>query len=847
MPIVDLGGAVSQITSAGSALVSSGSNVPLAQDSGVNFGVIAQDTNVWPGDVGDGVFNTFAPADSFWVPQAIDAARWDRRFPYQLLVVQVDQASGTYSHNGLWQYTLPIAPESMTISMPFASSVEATMGGVVEENSGAPFRTIALSADPGIVPVRGTAASKLEVPDLQALTGGFFAGTIQAGAQAVQSVSDALGFFQGNLMDQGELATGLKGFSGRGTGYYQFNLLRDFLEGYAALRKSPDGKYQRLAFANWKDQTILVCTPVLFEVRRNKSDPLAYPWSLQLRAWRRIQLQGQPTSLDDYQGKGTSPTLLQQVLNVLTEARGVLEDARDVMQSTLGDVTKIFEPIRQTQLLVADALGVGLTVANMPSAITQAVAAEATFSLASTIQAATDTPQIEEARRQARNAVSAKTLSQVQQSLGSSASPAAKTALAASGSYRVQAQIPLRQLQLSPALQRVVQAEVARSRKTQRIDLENHRAAVQGAYDDFADAVGEGSADYDGAAGRTPRPRQRAATDTDFGILFAMSQTVQELSRLALGGAADNTTVLAVQSVAGLARRSGIAFTTPTAKFAVPMPYGITLEQLALRYLGDPNRWMEIAALNGLREPYIDEQGFDLTLTANGRLNQITVADAGALYLGQAVTLRSSSATPTRRRIVDIDDRVPGVATIYLDGDADLARYTVAAHATLHTYLADTVNSTQQIYMPSAGNAADDLTSIKIPGVDGFSDVVRRGGVDLLVTTAGDAAITPDGDWQLAVGLTNLTQRVRVAFATPRGSLPQHPSFGLGIRIGQSVSDMDARAIMEAARGMFAGDPDFTGVHAVSVNQNGPGLTMSIRIGVGVAGQQELLPLSFSS
>ena len=56
-----------------------------------------------------------------------------------------------------------------------------------------------------------------------------------------------------------------------------------------------------------------------------------------------------------------------------------------------------------------------------------------------------------------------------------------------------------------------------------------------------------------------------------------------------------------IEAVAGLARASGIAFTVPTSKFAVPFPYGMTLEMLAAQYLGSRDRWMEIAALNGLR------------------------------------------------------------------------------------------------------------------------------------------------------------------------------------------------------------------------------------------------------
>ena len=62
--------------------------------------------------------------------------------------------------------------------------------------------------------------------------------------------------------------------------------------------------------------------------------------------------------------------------------------------------------------------------------------------------------------------------------------------------------------------------------------------------------------------------------------------------------------------VSALAATSDIAFTIPNSKIQVPVPFGLTMEQIAMRYLGDPQLWLEIATLNDLREPYIDENGF---------------------------------------------------------------------------------------------------------------------------------------------------------------------------------------------------------------------------------------------
>lgn len=793
-------------------------------------------------------FAASAPEDAFWAytEAQIDAARWNKAYPYQLLVLNADDG---YSADGDWSFTLPIPPESMSISTPFAISTSITLGGVVEEHNGAPVRMMTFSGTTGVMPNRDTSASLNNIRNLQNEVFGIAAGTIQNASSALITAATTTGSAQWNLTPSEELDSGAVDSKGRGTGYYQFRLLQQFLERYVSLKKrsTKDARKKRLALAIWKDQAVYVVSPVSFEMRRSATDPLAYQYQMQFKAWRRVSLKPEGVqALASYQSRKNDPSALQSVLNTLSAARAALAGAVSSLEAVRGDVAQVMEIGRQSVLFVKDAIGAAVTVADMPSAIIQdakGVVLDA-VSISGLDPSVVDTAFDPASAFQADAAeVSNGQASSTSGALSKSASSSNSVFKDPVANHRLLDSIPLSQLSIRPETKRKIDAEVERVRRLTRLDFENMRDQLREVANDFADSIGAGSDTFNAAFGRPTVTSTKAPTDQDFDVLFALNSAIMELSRLAVAGAQDDTRLQAIEYVAGLARRSGIAFTTPVGKVAVPFPYGSTLEQLALRYLGDPKRWHEIAALNGLRSPYVDEEGFELPLLTNGRRNQVTLADSARLYVGQPVTLAASNTTKTKRRITKIDVVHQGMVIVHLDGDEDLERFTPMAGAFLHAFTPDTVNSNMQLYIPSATASTDQtLTSKSIPGLNDFTHLLEVGGVDLLLTQAGDLAVTPDGDCKLAVGLANLVQRVRIALSTPRGSLPQHPQYGLGLKAGVSTADLDARGILEAARGLFRDDPSFSGVLSASVQKAGVGARITMN--VGVAGQDIVLPVS---
>lgn len=835
-------------------------------------------------------------ADSFWnFTQEIDPKNWNKAYPYVLHVLQTgvdkerpgsNDSSGNY--HILESFHLPIPPQSLSVDIPFASSTQVTLGGIAEDHNGAPIRTISLSGTTGVMAARANAMSTVgsngQSPVYAGPTSpfGIFSGTAQSARTLVDTAQllatgtprNSFNLYSDNYFDETGDANGNKG--GELTGFYQFHSLSRFLEKYMELRKSEHGHSIRLAFSMYKDQSTYLVTASSFRLERNASDPLSYNYTLNMKAWRRITLVAGAEQALRVEGVN-SPFDFQKMLTKIRLARETLDDLKTTIRAVPGDLdTFIYEPLRQTTLFLKESAGLPVSLADMPAAVCQDLMGAVSDIVSSEIditRSIRSTPgaigrSIGASAQAISNSAteSARRIrSEFAKGFGyndtsSSADPVNKTsesqALVSSGSaassksifakpqdnYGLFSVIQINQLRIAPAIRRRIDEERRASRELTRSDFEAMRDTLEEGLADVADALGAGDPVFDEIYGRSTFVTTKTPSDDDYRLLYALNEILDVMNSLSLVHQDESGRQSAIDLVAGYARKSGIAFQKPVSKFAIPFPYGATLEQISGRYLGDANRWLEIVALNGLRAPYIDEEGFELPLLAIGNGHRVTVGAATNLYVGQLVTLNANNATRTQRRIVNIQEVSAEMTFITLDGEDDLARFGPTGLATLQAFLPDTINSNMQLYIPSQGEIADPLYNLKsIPGINDFA-ASEKGGVDLLLTQAGDLAITPDGDCRLAIGLANIVQQVRIGLTTPQGSLPQHPEYGLGLRPGMSTADLDAKTLLSTANQMFKGDSDFSGVKLASVQKTGPVATLAVS--VGVAGLDQLVAVS---
>jgi len=822
----------------------------------------------------------------FYTYVDIDPNRWNQLYPYRLLVIDTSQGNrlvGNFSTNSTvkivtpvgqgtptlifeplgynWVFNLPITPQQMSIVDQFAINTSATLRGVVEEHNGIKFKMISASGTMGVWPYRESVS---KAPGSAGILQSVLGGTIQAASGLISQVVTTVNSFTNNYpvskpstISPTDLGSQ---FGGSSTGYYQAMYLQQFLEQYAEAKKDPKNYGWRLVFDIPKQNQSFVVTPMQFTWQQSVNRPMEITYQMQFKAWRRINLNEVPQKPSPAQAYTVTPGILQRVLASIMEARLICSSAIAVIGAVRSDVDGVFNVLRQTALFVKDALGVIATASDLPSSIQQdfASATQAyTAQNAATILGAVTTAA------GAAAAIAIKSGSNRNNGLSTTAvsggalGPTAANAQQVSNATSVTNnpnsnvdlfdQVPVNELALNAAQQKKLNQILSNTSLTVT-QLKNNANVLLTLTVQLSDYYGAGNALYNSTYGLTPPPTLiQPMTINQYLILDVLYEAIQGINFLT---ATTQVTDVALQNslefIAGLANQSNITFNIPTSKVIVPVPYNANIEQIAARYLGDATRWLEIATLNNLEEPYIDENGFQLTLLSNAIGRQVIVSSNANLYLGQTVILKSSTQIQVARNITNITPLPNGNGYLLtLNGEPNLGIFVTADGAYVQAYLPNTTNSQQKIFIPSdlAPPTYPGQLNILPPSVAASDPLTGLSGTDLLLTDDGDLALNSYGDFLISYGLTNLIQALRILFTTTLNSFLIHPEYGLGVQPGTSISDLNVQELFKQINSQVTQDPRFASVTSLQIQANPPNLTISL--GVSLPNMQGTLPVSF--
>jgi hypothetical protein len=862
------------------------------------------------GALGEPWLNDPSTADSaFWKPIDIDPDRWNKLYPYRLLVIDVSKpgkprvvgAGGgsrfggsldpipkekgigyvisQVATPGAWECVLPITPQQLRISDQYAINTSATMRGIVEEHNGLKFKTITASGTTGIWPRKPTQGGKISNPTS---LGSIFGGTLESTNILLGNVNRVATMFAGGNPNKTSTKTQpANSDAGQfSTGYYQALYMGQLIERYTEAKKNPRNKGWRLVFDIPKQNQSFIVTPIAFELSQSERNPNEMIFSFNLKAWKRIDLQQDISAVGDTLPRLDS-NLFQRIVGTIAEVRRTLGSATNLVKAVRSDFQKPFNILRQTAYAVKDTAGLAISVADLPrqlisdfnSAITSTLATlQSSFQLGSAQSGVGGGQSLV-----LKNPVAGKNVSSAQKAgdvvssvldkqkinEGLSNDEIAAGALGSEAAQRQETD-PLNQvfknpeenfdlfnnvsvddLTLTSEQQLAIEDELLRIRLLNVNDFRTFRAELVSLAHDIADNFGASDATYAAVYGLPdPKTRPIPMTVEENEILQALYEAIQVMDLLTATKAYDDLNIEdPLAFVGGLANESGIDFEEFSSKLLAPVPFGATIEEIAARYMGDSSKWLEIVTLNKLRSPYIDEVGFTYEMLSNAEGRQFNVDDTeDNLYVGQKITIVSDTVPAISRKIVSVEKIGEQNFLVTVDGIANLDNFQTVDNARMQGYLPGTVNSQNQIYIPTNEPADADDRIFDIVNVPSTA-LNKLAKIDFLLTDQYDIAVNSIGDFRLATGLTNLIQALKLKIRTKRGTLLRHLEYGVGLTHGISVADIENGEIIKSLNAMIASDDRFQSIDSINITLDGS--TMKIDMVVKIANGSGILPISF--
>jgi len=430
--------------------------------------------------------------------------------------------------------------------------------------------------------------------------------------------------------------------------------------------------------------------------------------------------------------------------------------------------------------------------------------------------------------------------------------------------YAIFDNIEVESINLTNEEQRILESEIARVKMFSKNDFLNARTNIIGYRDRITDTLNLGDADYNKTFNKSSIPPQINPTIVDINYLLTLQGSIKTIDFILANLFAVDAAIDPFALARANANNPEIDIGQYKSGRLVRIHYGEDLQSLAHRYLGDPNKWIDIAIANGLKPPYIDEVGQSIPLLSNGNGNQINLAETDIngnlnidkLYINQPVFLRSNTqVVPDQRTIISITQvPVSGEIILELDGPMNLDLYQILDNASIRVFAPNTINSAFYILIPSSDALPDDRTD-EVPWFLAKSaEDEKRAKIDLAIDNNGELTFTTNNDIRLSYGLENAIQAVKLKIITELGSLRYHPEFGLVNIIGQKNLDIDEmkHAITESITSQIQADSRFDRVESLSVdylvnNSTNEGVgAISITMSVRLAGGNQVIPISFT-
>jgi len=482
-------------------------------------------------------------------------------------------------------FFLDIPPQSIQQKEIFANNITATRKGVIVESEGVVFKDIIIQGTTGVFPGARGGANNL-IPQNPFTSGGL-----------------------ANLTNPPDSAKGVKPETGRSTasnirtisGYEEFLRLRQYLLRYATLKVETDGNLF-LIFINEKDNQSLIVEPLEFTMNRNSKAPMQYQYKIVLRAIGTLDGVFNDVSGGASQRQGGILGVLEDIGNIsaniaatasITRA-SLNQSSRLIQQLSQGVANTVLVPLAQTQFAMEDLRDGKNTVLALPE-ILQRNFNESIFG--------------------------------IRDDFNNTFGIASSTAFPPLKPKPGQGFVDLEAARLQSAEDftagRSVTERINNDNKVPvpRTSIETLRNNVNELSNNLADFVNLGDDTFNEIKGRTPTSiaePTKIASDEEFLLLGSLAKMSDGLNTsLAANVIFESDADKAFEQAQApfvsdlIPEDQQLVINKPRTVREIRIQRGITLERIAQLELGDATRWVEIAVLNNLKPPYLNETGGD--------------------------------------------------------------------------------------------------------------------------------------------------------------------------------------------------------------------------------------------
>jgi hypothetical protein len=357
-------------------------------------------------------------------------------------------------------------------------------------------------------------------------------------------------------------------------------------------------------------------------------------------------------------------------------------------------------------------------------------------------------------------------------------------------------------------------------------DLVSIRSQLENKHDLFADKIGLGNEEYDKFANKTTGTKLIDYKLEDIQTLNSYRKLIRMVEGRIITPKTIDTYNDPFESMKRCLNNPEIIMNKNTGGFVIPFPSGTSLERLAVKYLGDANRWLEIAIANGLQAPFVDEVGRSVSLIANGSQDKIIVGggEKTNLFIGMSVWISSDLRPIEKRAITNKNyNETFNTLTLTLSGNPNLNRFAIIHRSQIMHYAKNTVNGTQFILIPT--NDATETNPLNRKAnylMKDLSPSMRQMGTDLRVSDDGDLVFDRGGDLAIASGMIAASQIIRLKFDITAQELLQHPTIGFPDFINKIKKNQDPTTeITNFIQSTINSDSRFAGVGRIDIVVDG--------------------------